>query len=321
MRVLVTGGAGFVGWHVVQQLLLEDHEPCIIDNLYTGAVANVPDGVRFYRHDVREPLDDVMRSARPEAVIHLAAQVSVRESTRQPMLDASINVDGTINVVSAAARYARKIIFVSSAAVYGTPARLPIRETDRTGAISPYGLSKLTAEQYVRLLAPLYGLSHTILRPANIYGPRQMATGDGAVVPAFIARFLSGQAPTINGDGTQTRDFVYVADMARALTRALTDADDTTLNVSSGQAVSIIELWRKIARMIGWSGECLHGPRRPGDITHSVLDTSECCRCLGWRPETALDTGLAETLSWAMEVRKKKAPVSKVTDVSSDVAI
>lgn len=299
MRILVTGGAGFLGSHVVDWLLRAGHGVTVLDNLSAPAARRRP-GTPFLQADVCNPLDGLLAAARPEAVVHLAAQVSVPAAVADPRNDLAVNGLGTVNLLAAAARAgARKLIFVSSAAVYGVPEALPLTEDSPTRPVSPYGLSKLTAENYVRLLGDQYGLAWTILRPANLYGPLQVSGGDGAVVPAFLQRFLAGQDPVIHGDGTQTRDFVHVADMAAAIAAALARADGLTLNVGSGIATSVLSLWQHLAGLLGWRRPPVFGAPRPGDIPHSVLASAAARQHLGWAPRVPLAAGLAETLAWA----------------------
>lgn len=253
-------------------------------------------------------MNEIFSTVRPEVVVHLAAQVSVPSSLEDPGLDLSVNVGGTLNVLMAAGQAkSRKIIFFSSAAVYGSPTQLPITEESPVKGLSPYGLSKLTAENYIALLCDRLGLTYTVFRPANIYGPRQSPTGDGAVIPSFLSCFLSGRDPVIHGDGTQTRDFVHVCDVAQAVNRALFTADGSVLNLSSGAATSIAELWHMIAERIDWDRPPVYGPPRPGDIAHSVLSNVKAQSLLGWTPAVQLGEGLEETISWAKQERLSRA--------------
>lgn len=300
LRVLVTGGAGFVGSHLVELLLQTGHSVTVLDNLSTGLLTNVPDGVRFVKSDVCAPLDEVFSMIRPEVVVHLAAQVSVPRSLDDPVLDLSVNVGGTLNVLKAAGRFeSRKIIFFSSAAVYGNRTELPLTEDTSVEGISPYGLSKLTAEKYIALLCNRFGLTYTVFRPANIYGPRQNSTADGAVIPSFLNGFLSGKDPVIHGQGTQIRDFVHVRDVAQAVSKALLLADGAVLNLSSGVGTSILELWHLIADQIGWKRPPVFGASRSGDISHSVLSNVKAQAALAWRPVVTLAEGLEDTIAWA----------------------
>lgn len=299
VRVLVTGGAGFLGSHLVEALTATGHDVVVVDNFSTGSQRNLPSGVRVINADVRSPLDDLFAAVRPAVVVHLAAQVSVPHSINDPTTDFLVNAGGTLNVMEASARTGvRKVVSISSAAVYGMPDEVPILENAPTYALSPYGLSKLTAEHYVRLIGSLRGVAYTILRPANIYGPRQVSEGEGAVVPAFLTRFLSGRDPIIHGNGSQTRDFIYVRDMAKAIIQALQYGDGLTLNIGSGMACTIMDLWKVLARRVGWTRPPVLGPNRCGDILQSVLSSEAARKHLRWEPTVSLDTGISETVDY-----------------------
>ncbi|WP_273381250.1 NAD-dependent epimerase/dehydratase family protein [Symbiobacterium thermophilum] len=305
MKVLVTGGAGFIGSHLVEMLLAANHAVTIVDNCSTGSADNVAPEAHLIVRDIRESLDGVFADSRPEVVVHLAAQVSVPRSVSAPTEDASVNITGYVNLVQTAARFGvRKVIMVSSAAVYGQPVSLPLTEDAPLAPVSPYGLSKLVGEHYTRLLCTQYGLSYTILRPANVYGPRQTSGGEGSVIPSFLERFTNGFDPVIHGDGRQTRDFVFVEDMAQAIIAALTLGDGCTLNVGTGNAVSILDVWKTLASLVGWKRAPQFGPARAADIEHSVMDSRAAFRILGWRPTVDLPEGLARTVEWWQNGRR-----------------
>lgn len=299
MKVLVTGGAGFVGSHLVEMLVEAGHTVTVVDSLVTGSPENVNPSARLVVRDIRDALETPFAESRPEVVIHLAAQVSVPQSVADPAEDVAVNVTGSANVLQTAARFGvRKIIMISSAAVYGAPHSLPLREDAPLAPLTPYGLSKMVGEMYTRLLCAQYGMAYTVLRPANVYGPRQTAGGDGAVIPSFLERFAQGRDPIIHGDGLQTRDFIYVQDVARAVVAALAAGDNRTFNVSTGAPVSVLDAWRAIAQLLGWQGEPRFGPPRAGDIRHSVLSSSAAQETLAWRPSVTWTEGLARTVEW-----------------------
>lgn len=302
MRVLVTGGAGFVGSHLLSALVAAGHAVTAVDNLASGSIANLAQRVHFIKADVRSPLEQMLLEVRPEVVIHLAAQTSVPDSIKEPGHDLAVNIGGTVNTMSAAAAAgARKFVYISSAAVYGVPQTLPLTEASAPSPLSPYGLSKRTAEEYVRMLGAQHGLAYTILRPANIFGPRQTTDGEGAVIPAFLNRFLMGQAPVIHGDGSQIRDFMYVTDMARAIIQALHHSDGLTLNVSTGVGITVLEVWQRLAAVLGWTDAPRFGPLRAGDIPRSIMANDAAREHLQWTPTTPFIMGLQETVTWARQ--------------------
>ncbi len=300
MRVLVTGGAGFIGSHIVENLLQAGHEPIVLDNLSHGKRENLPPGTPLYEVDIRDAagVEHVMGKTRPQVIIHQAAQVSVSYSVAYPAEDGEINILGTLNLLEEAQRHkVEKFIFASSVAVYGNPSYLPCDEYHPTVPRAPYGMSKLTAEAYIRLFHRLYGLRYTILRYGNVYGPRQDAEGEAGVIAIFISRMLAGEPTVIDGDGQQTRDFVYVGDVAHANLLALTAGDGETLNLGTGQAIAILDLWQLLRRLTGYSLEAHHGLPRTGDIRHMVIDAERAQSVLGWKAETPLESGLRRTIA------------------------
>ena len=300
-RVLVTGGAGFVGSYVARALLDAGHAVVVLDDLSSGWATNVPLGVRLVEGDIRDAggLAHILAQAQPQGVVHCAAQVSVGASVADPLNDSERNITGTVKLLTAAAAAGvRSFVYSSSAAVYGTPGSVPIVETHPTRPLSPYGLSKLTAERYVTLLGQQFGLEWVCLRYANIYGPGQRALGgDGAVIPTFLQAFAAGRDPVIQGDGEQTRDFVYVEDVARANLLALTGGVTGVFNIGSGKAISINDLWKAEASLLGWDRPPVYGPPRPGDIRDSVLSAEAAARELGWVPTTEFGAGLRATVA------------------------
>ncbi|MFS0836756.1 NAD-dependent epimerase/dehydratase family protein [Paenibacillus sp. 1P03SA] len=308
MKILVTGGAGFIGSHVVDELLEQEHEVIIVDDLSTGNSDYIPPHVKFYKHTIEsEEMDSIFQTERPEAVLHLAAQIDVQNSLQYPQQDASINILGSIRLLELCRNYkTNKIIYSSSAAVYGTPNYLAVDENHPIQPLSSYGISKYTPEKYIQMYSELYHLDYTILRYANVYGPRQISKGEGGVVSIFIDKLMKDDQPVIFGDGTQTRDFVYVTDVARANVLALKNGSREVLNISTGSPTSINELY-KIAAEINQSGILpQYAPARDGDIVHSFLDNAKAQHHLGWVPQTTIDTGLHETFEYYRNKHKTK---------------
>ena len=297
MRAVVTGGAGFVGSHVVEALLARGDEVTVLDNLSSGRRENVPDGATFAEGDIREPLDSVFDEARPDVVFHLAAQIDVRRSVAEPDYDATVNVLGTIRVLEAARKHDAQVVFSSTGgAIYGE-CEAPAPETAERNPLSPYGTSKLAAEEYLASYNRLYGSGHVALRYGNVYGPRQDPHGEAGVVAIFFNCFLAGTTPKIYGDGRQTRDYVYAGDVARA-TLAAADREGGVFNIGTGRETSVLELYDLCRTVSGADVEAERAPERVGELGRSVLDVSLAARELGWRPERALDEGLAATWAW-----------------------
>ncbi|TYO94798.1 SDR family oxidoreductase [Desulfallas thermosapovorans] len=304
MRVLVTGGAGFIGSHIVDALIARGAQTAVLDNLSTGRFENIDPRVNFYKGDLRDEkfVRDTLRSEKPDYVIHHAAQIDVQTSVDNPAADAAINIMGTINLLEACRACAvRKIIYASSAAVYGNPRYLPVDEKHPVHPLSGYGVSKHTVEHYLAVYQALYGLDYTALRYANVYGPRQDATGEGGVVAIFTDRLLRGQRCRIYGDGKQTRDFVFVGDVARANLAAL-EADSAAgsgvYNISTGLPTSVNELYNILREITGSGLEPEYCPPRAGDIEHSYLDERAAATGLKWRATRTLVDGLRDTVEY-----------------------
>ncbi|HZS33300.1 MAG TPA: NAD-dependent epimerase/dehydratase family protein [Methylomirabilota bacterium] len=299
MKVLVTGGAGFIGSHVVERCLAAEHRVAVVDDLSTGRRENVPPRARLYVQDIRDPaLADVFRSEAPDAVIHLAAQAAVSRSVANPRLDAEINILGSLNVLECCRQTGvRRVVYASTGgAAYGDTEKLPTPEDHPTRPSSPYGVSKVTVEQYLACWGGLYGLSTVALRYANVYGPRQSPHGEAGVIAIFTDRILRGEPCIVNGDGLQTRDYVYVGDIAEANALAL-DRPDVTgpVNLGTGVATSVLELFAALRAAAGGRAEARHGPPRPGEQRRSVLDATRARLVLGWTPRVALAEGLQRT--------------------------
>jgi UDP-glucose 4-epimerase len=300
MKVLVTGGAGFIGSHVVDAYLEAGWEVAALDNLSTGSRANLSDRVTFYHLDIRDPgLRDILLRERPDVVNHHAAQASVPLSVADPRLDAEINVLGTIHLFHACrAAGVRRIVYASTGgALYGNPERLPAGEDTRIRPLAPYGISKYVGEHYLRVLAG-EAITWAVLRYANVYGPRQDPHGEAGVVAIFTRAMLEGRAPTINGDGTQTRDFIYVGDVARASVLASAAARSGAANISTGAETSVNEIYRSLAELTGLGAPAVHGPAREGEVYRTALDPALAARWLGWSPVVPLAEGLRRTVEW-----------------------
>jgi UDP-glucose 4-epimerase len=287
VRAIVTGGAGFIGSHVVDALVARGDDVTVVDDLSTGRRENVNPAARLVEHDIREPFE-----IDGNVVFHLAAQADVSTSVRDPVLDAQVNVLGTLRVLQAAAD--AQVIFTSTGgAIYGECER-PAREGDPRRPLSPYGAAKLAGEEYLATWNRLWSRSHVVLRLANVYGPRQQPTLEGGVVAIFLDRIAAGERATIFGDGNQVRDFVYVGDVARALLAAA-GHDGGVFNVATGRATSVNELHAACQRTTGSSSDPEYQPPREGDVLRSVLDPALAERELGWQPQVSLDDGLRAT--------------------------
>jgi len=301
MRVLVTGGAGFIGSHVVDRLLQHGDEVRVVDDLSTGRRELVNRAARFQRCDIRSRrLPRLLAAWRPDAIVHAAAQASVSRSVADPDFDASVNISGTLGLVRAAgAAGVRTFLYISTGgAAYGDTSVVPTPEEHPVVPSSPYGVSKTAAERYVECFGPLLDMRTLVLRLANIYGPRQNPQGEAGVVAIFADRLLRGEACLINGDGGQTRDFVYVEDVAEAVLRGLARADATgVINIGTGIETTINDIYARLARAAGVARQAEHGPAKPGEQRRSALAAARAARVLGWTPATALDEGLERTLA------------------------
>jgi UDP-glucose 4-epimerase len=301
VRALVTGGAGFIGSTLVDALLLRGDHVTVLDDLSRGQREQVPEGADFHRVDVVD--DAVIRllaDIGPDVVFHEAAQIDVRRSVSEPVLDARINVLGTVNILDACVRVGvRRVVFASSGgALYGDTDVLPTPESHPCEPASAYGAAKLAGETYGRVFAHLHGLEFVALRYANVYGPRQDPHGEAGVVAIFTERLLSGRDPMINGDGSQTRDYVHVDDVVEANLRAADGAALGAFNVGTGRECDVNELYAHISRAAGVDREVEHGPAKPGEQQRSRLDVSRAARLLEWQPKVGLEDGLAGTVAW-----------------------
>ena len=305
MKVLVTGGAGFIGSHVVDAYIAAGHHVAVVDNLATGHRDYVNSSARLYEVDLRaRQLRDVFERERPEVVNHHAAQASVVASVADPRADADVNVLGTLNLLMLCAQYrVRRVVFASTGgAIYGDPRDLPAKEGHPATPLSPYGISKLVGEYYVRYFQGA-GLTWAILRYANVYGPRQDPRGEAGVIAIFAGTMLDGRAPTIFGDGTQTRDFVFVEDVARASLLATVVPTSGLANIGTGVETSVNDVARHLASLSGFRGDPLHAAPRPGEVYRIAIDPSRAGQWLGWTPTTPLVDGLRKTVEWCRSTR------------------
>ena len=300
MRAIVTGGAGFIGSHVVDALVARGDEVAVIDSLVHGKKENVSSGAQLHVRDVREPVDDLFDEVQPEAVFHLAAQADVRVSVEDPVGDAEVNVLGTVRILEAARAHGAQVVFASTGgAIYGECLEAA-REDSPCEPLSPYGTAKLAGEEYIRSYNRLYGTRHIALRYGNVYGPRQDPHGEAGVVAIFLGALARGERATIFGEGLQTRDYVYVGDVARATTSAL-GQDPGVFNVGTGRETSVVELYELCARVAGSDAEAEHAPARLGELQRSFLDPGLAARELSFTAMVELEDGLHATWEWVQK--------------------
>ncbi|WP_026565577.1 NAD-dependent epimerase/dehydratase family protein [Bacillus sp. UNC41MFS5] len=306
MKVLVTGGAGFIGSHVVDLLIQSGYEPIVVDNLRSGNREFVPPNVRFIKMDISSPkIEEVFAREKPDVVIHLAAQVDVAYSVKNPVEDANQNILGTIRLLTCSHKFkVKKFIFSSSCAIYGEKDDCSIKETFPVQPLSFYGISKYTSELYIQAFLQLFQLPYTILRYANVYGPRQSSIGEGGVISIFLKKVLNGEAPHILGDGEQTRDFVYVKDVARANVLSIEKGTNGIFNIGTNSKTSINQLFQIITSLTNSNLSPILMPEREGDIRYSRLDNTKAVNLLAWKPDFDLQTGLNETLNYYKGILK-----------------
>ena len=297
MKVLITGGAGFIGSHIVDKFLENNHEVVVLDNLTTGNLDNVKhnDNIKFINKNI---LDKDLNFEGVDVVIHHAAQINVRTSVENPILDGDINILGLINILEKMKEYGvKKIIFASSGgAVYGEPEYMPVDEKHKVAPMSPYGLSKYCGEEYIKLYNRLYNIDYTILRYSNVFGERQDPLGEAGVISIFIDKMVKNEKATIFGDGGQTRDFVYVGDVAEANLKAL-DWKNEIVNIGTGIETSVNELYSVIANAMGYNGEPIYGAPRDGEVYRISLNINKAKK-LGWKPSVELKEGIKRTVEW-----------------------
>jgi UDP-glucose 4-epimerase len=303
VRIIVTGGAGFIGSHIADTYIENGHDVLVVDSLWEhggGRRNNVPARAGFMHIDIRdENLTRVFQEFKPEVVSHHAAQASVAIGARDPQLDAQVNIVGLLNVLDNAVKVgARKVIYASSGAIFGSPDRLPMNEETPQRPVSPYGISKMVGEHYLRFYKSEHGLDFTALRYGNVYGPRQDPNGEAGVISIFIGRFLQQQGIRIDWDGEQTKDYVFVKDVARLNLAALEKGGGTSFVIGTGKRTSVNEIYRALCTVTGFEAPITKAPKRPGDIRDAEFDCSLAKRELGWTASTDLVQGMRETVEY-----------------------
>ena len=301
-KILVTGGAGFIGSHVVDLFIAQGFEVVIVDDLSTGRASNLNPAAKFYKMDIRDPkLREVFETEKPDYVSHHAAQMDVRRSVAQPLFDADVNILGSINLIEAAkAVNLKRFIYISTGgAVYGEPERVPVEETDPINPICQYGASKHTVEHYLFMYHYNYGLKYTVLRYPNVFGPRQDPHGEAGVVAIFTGKMMAGEQVVINGDGEQTRDYVYVGDCARAnLLAATVEHKPGIYNIGWGLPTSVNDIFSALAKVTGYTHPAQNGPAKVGETRHIYLNAAKAKKDLGWVPTISLEEGLTRTVEY-----------------------
>jgi UDP-glucose 4-epimerase len=304
MRILVTGGAGFIGSHIADAYLKKGHEVFVIDDLSTGKMKNINPGAKFFEEDIANPkIELYFRKFKFDIINHHAAQINVRKSLDDPLFDARVNIIGSLNIIGLAAKYrAKRIIFASSGgAMYGEPEHFPISESSPVVPMSPYGVAKYATENYIRAFAHLHGFAHVILRYSNVYGPRQISKSEAGVISIFINQALKNRACQVNGNGRQTRDYVYVEDVVRANLLAL-KCRSGSYNIGTGVETSVNELVDVLSRIMGKKVRRRHRAAIPGEVLRNVLDAKKARKKLGWRPVTPLLIGCKKTFEYFKKI-------------------
>jgi UDP-glucose 4-epimerase len=310
MKILVTGGAGFIASHVVDAYVRLSYDVVIVDDLSRGSRQNLNPRARFYLVDIRdrEQVDKVFAAEKPEIVNHHAAQMDVRRGVKEPLFDASVNILGSLNLMESAVKHAvARFIYVSTAgAAYGEPKNLPVSEEYSINPITPYGISKHTVEHYLYTFSYLYGLNYVVLRYGNVYGPRQSSKGEAGVFAIFSEQMIAGIQPVIYGDGKKVRDYVYIDDVAGANVAALERGTGEIFNIASGVATTDEEIFYIVRMLLGQgSVDPQYVPKRPGEIDRIYLDVDKAQRLLGWTPTTSLAEGARQTVSYFQRVAQK----------------
>lgn len=305
MKVIVTGGAGFIGSHIVDLLIEKGYDVCVIDNLIHGKKENINSKAKFYQIDIRDKnIIEIFKNEKSDILIHHAAQIKVPISIKNPILDADINISGSINLLEAARKTGvKKVIYPSSAAIFGEPKYLPIDENHPLGMISGYGVSKHTVEHYLSVYKALYGIDYVVLRYSNVYGPRQDSGGEGGVVAIFSEKFLKDERPYIFGDGEQIRDFVYVKDVAKANLMAIEADKNGIFNVCTNEKTTINELVNIFQYILDKNISPIYTEKREGDISSSYMSYEKIYRDIGWKPKFGLKQGLEDMANIEMRIK------------------
>ncbi|MBP9211994.1 MAG: GDP-mannose 4,6-dehydratase [Bacteroidetes bacterium] len=301
MNIMVTGGAGFIGSHVADAYIAAGHSVVIVDDFSSGKPQNVNPKAKVYRMDIQDPaIENVFRDEKIEVMTHLAAQMDVRRSVADPKFDASVNVLGFLNLMEAGRKHGlKKVIFSSTGgAIYGEQDYFPADEEHPNRPLSPYGITKLVTEKYLFFYKEIYGIEHVILRYANIYGPRQNPHGEAGVVAIFTQRMLKGEQPVINGDGKQTRDYVYVGDVVQGNLLALGYSGSNIFNIGTGIETDVNQLFRHLRTLTGSSCEEQHIPAKAGEQMRSVITAKKISDQLGWKQTVTLEEGLKRTVEF-----------------------
>ena len=304
-RVIVTGGAGFIGSHIVDRLILNGFEVAVLDNMLSGFKSNINQKATFYEIDLySDDLDVVIEEFKPSLVYHLAAQSSVSVSESNPNKDANINILGSVNLYKACNNSTVKRIILSSTggAIYGNQKILPCSEQNKLNPISPYGVSKLASEKYLEVFSELYGYEYTILRYGNVYGPRQNPSGEAGVISIFAGLLLNGEVAQIFGDGSQERDYIYISDVVDANILALNSTNKSIYNISTGQGLSVIKIFNMIKTLTKSTNEPLYMPSRKSDVDKIILDNTKALNDLKWEPKVSIENGISNTINYLLEI-------------------
>jgi UDP-glucose 4-epimerase len=311
LKILVTGGAGFIGSNLVDALVDLNHDVVIVDNLFSGLRRNLNLKARFYEIDIRDKkLSEVFEREKPDIVDHHAAQIDVRKSGEDPIADAEANILGSLNLITNCVRFGvKRVVYASTGgAIYGDPQYLPADENHPINPISQYGISKHTVEHYLHLYSIIYGLEYMSLRYSNVYGPRQNPYGEAGVVAIFAIQMLTGKQPTIFGPGDKTRDYTHVSDIVKANIGALTKGKNAIYNIGTGVETSDQEIFDTLASVLGYRGKPVYAPVRKGEVYRISLECSKARKELGWTPRLSLKEGIAQTAEYYRKLAKQSAP-------------